>query len=232
MQLQWIPAQQVQSKEAFLLLAAACKHNKGGATSASNSTTTNNTSGAAEQLSGTCFLVETPALVASALSEVSSAFFDGNKDIALQLFEAVKKNVFALVDGILVAQKTACISRLGDLFTEIEWLLHDKPVRSFLYYKDQIVCTGAVLGSALLHHFLLEEGIDNEFLDVRDCIVASDEFGGASVIEDISLKRLQQTINVGSTIVTQAGIGATDQNENAMLTEAGTIWLQRTLTGL
>ncbi len=232
MQLQWITAQQVQSKESFLLLAAACKYNKGGTTSASNSTTTNITSGAAEQLSGTCFLVETPALVASALSEVSSAFFDGNKDIALQLFEAVKKNVFALVDDILVDQKTACISRLGDLFTEIEWLLHDKPVRSFLYYKDQIVCTGAVLGSALLHHFLLEQGVDNEFLDVRDCIVASDQFGGASVIEDISLKRLQQTINVGSTIVTQAGIGATDQNENAMLTEAGTIWLQKTLTGL
>lgn len=225
MQLQWIPAQQVQSKEAFLLLAAACKQNASGATAASNSETTNNNS-------GTCFLVETPALIQSALSEVSSAFFDGNKDIALQLFEAVKKNVFALADALLVDQKTACISRLGDLFTEIEWLLHDKPVRSFLYYKDQIVCTGAVLGSALLHHFLLEEGVDNEFLDIRDCIVASDEFGGASVIEDISLKRLQQTINAGSIIVTQAGIGATDQNENAMLTEAGTIWLQRTLTGL
>jgi aspartate kinase len=225
MQLQWIPAQQVQSKEAFLILAPACKQNQGGTTAASNSATTHNTS-------GTCFLVETPALIQSALSEVSSAFFDGNKDIALQLFEAVKKNVFALVDGILVDQKTACASRLGDLFTEIEWLLHDKPVRSFLYYKDQIVCTGAVLGSALLHHFLLEQGIDNEFLDVRDCIVASDEFGGAGVIEDVSFKRLQQTINAGSIIVTQAGIGATDQNENAMLTEAGTIWLQRTLTGL
>lgn len=225
MQLQWIPAQQVQSKEAFLILAAACKQNASGTTAASNSATTDNTS-------GTCFLVETPALIESALSEVSSAFFDGNKDIAIQLFEAVKKNVFALVDGMLVDQKAACISRLGDLFTEIEWLLHDKPVRAFLYYKDQIVCTGAVLASALLHHFLLEAGIDNEFLDVRDCIVASDEFGGASVIADISLKRLQQTINAGSIIVTQAGIGATDQNENAMLTEAGSIWLQRTLTGL
>lgn len=225
MQLQWIPAQQVQSKEAFLILAAACKQNASGTTAASNSATTDNTS-------GTCFLVETPALIESALSEVSSAFFDGNKDIALQLFEAVKKNVFALVDGMLVDQKAACISRLGDLFTEIEWLLHDKPVRAFLYYKDQIVCTGAVLASALLHHFLLEAGIDNEFLDVRDCIVASDEFGGASVIEDMSLKRLQQTINAGSIIVTQAGIGATDQNENAMLTEAGSIWLQRALTGL
>ena len=176
--------------------------------------------------------METPALIQSALTEVSSAFFDGNKDIALQLFEAVKKSVFGLADSLLVHQKTACNSRLGDLFTEIEWLLHDKPVRSFLYYKDQIVCTGAVLGSALLHHFLLEEGIDNEFLDIRDCIVASDEFGGAGVIEDISLKRLQQTINAGSIVVTQAGIGATDQNENAILTEAGTIWLQRTLTGL
>ena len=225
MQLQWIPAQQVQSKEAFLLLAAACKQNAGGTTAASNSATTNNNS-------GTCFLVETPALIQSALSEVSSAFFDGNKDIALQLFEAVKTNVFGLANALLVDQKQACTLRLQDLFTEIEWLLHDKPVRAFLYYKDQIVCTGAVLASALLHHFLLEAGIDNEFLDVRDCIVASDEFGGASVIADISFKRLQQNIKAGSTVVTQAGIGATDQNENAMLTEAGTIWLQRTLTGL
>lgn len=225
MQLQWIPAQQVQSKEAFLILAAACKQNASGITASSNSATADNTG-------GTCFLVETPALMESALSEVSSAFFDGNKDIALQLFEAVKKNVFALVDDILVDQKSACHARLGDLFTEIEWLLHDKPVRAFLYYKDQIVCTGAVLASALLHHFLLEAGIDNEFLDVRDCIVASDEFGGASVIEDMSLKRLQQTINAGSIIVTQAGIGATDQNENAMLTEAGSRWLQRAITGL
>lgn len=229
MQLQWIPAQQIQSKEAFLNIIAAYQAatnaSISGTTPALNSTTTHNTN-------GTCFLVETPALIQSALTEVSSAFFDGNKDIALQLFEAVKKSVFGLADSLLVHQKTACNSRLGDLFTEIEWLLHDKPVRSFLYYKDQIVCTGAVLGSALLHHFLLEEGVDNEFLDVRDCIVASDEFGGASVIEDISLKRLQQTINAGSIVVTQAGIGATDQNENAILTEAGTIWLQRTLTGL
>lgn len=208
MQLQWIPTQQTQSKEAFLNIIA---DQNGGAT---------------------CYLVETPTLMASALSEVSSAFFDGNKDIALQLFEAVKKNVFAIVDGNLVDQKTACISRLGDLFTEIEWLLHDKPVRSFLYYKDQIVCTGAVLGSALLHHFLLEQSVDAVFVDIRDCIVTSDDFGGAIIIEDISLKRLQQTINAGSTIVTQAGIGATDQNENTMLTEAGTIWLQRTLRGL
>lgn len=229
MQLQWIPAQQVQSKDAFLTLAApykhAGKHHTSGTTSASKNATTLNTG-------GTCFLVETPALIESALSEVSSAFFDGNKDIALQLFEAIKKSVFARVDSILVDQKKACNSRLQDLFTEIEWLLHDKPVRAFLYYKDQIVCTGAVLGSAILHHFLLEQGIDNEFLDIRDCIVASDEFGGASVMEDSSLKRLQQTINTERVVVTQASIGATDQNENARLTEAGTIWLQQTFKGL
>ena len=231
MHLQWIPAQQVQSKEAFLNIDAT--YHVSGTAAASNSGTASDSNDSSKQHStATCFLVETPALIESALSEVSSAFFDGNKDIALQLFEAVKKNVFSLVDGILVDQKAACISRLGDLFTEIEWLLHDKPVRTFLYYKDQIVCTGAVLGSALLHHFLLEQGIDNEFLDVRDCIVASDEFGGANVIEDISLKRLQQTIHTARVIVTQAGIGATDQNENTRLTEAGNCWLKDVLTGL
>jgi aspartate kinase len=177
-------------------------------------------------------LVTTPALIDAPLSEVSSAFFDGNKDIALQLFEAVKINVFALVDGILVDQKADCISRLGDLFTEIEWLLHDKPVRAFPYYKDQIVCTGAVLGSALFFHFLLEKGVDAVFVDIRDCIVTSDDFGKADVLESITQARIQQTFIPGRTHVTQAGIGATDQNENAMLTAKGNDWVQETIKDL
>ena len=231
MHLQWIPAQQVQSKEAFLNIVAT--YHVSGTAAASNSGTASDSNDSSKQHStATCFLVETPALIESALSEVSSAFFDGNKDIALQLFEAVKKNVFSLVDGILVEQKSACISRLGDLFTEIEWLLHDKPVRTFLYYKDQIVCTGAVLGSALLHHFLLEQGIDAVFVDIRDCIVTSDDFGEAGVLEPITLSRIQQTFIPGRTHVTQAGIGATDQNENATLSAEGNDWVQQTIKGL
>ena len=225
MQVHQISAQQIQSKEAYLKTIAACTQNASDISSASNSATANNASSA-------CYLVTTPALIDAPLSEVSSAFFDGNKDIALQLFEAVKNNVFALVESILVDQKAACISRLGDLFTEIEWLLHDKPVRAFPYYKDQIVCTGAVLGSALFYHFLLEEGVDAVFVDIRDCIVTSDDFGEAGVLESITQARIQQTFIPGRTHVTQAGIGATDQNENAMLTAKGNDWVQETIKDL
>ena len=225
MQVHQISAQQIQSKEAYLKTIAACTQNASDISSASNSATANNASSA-------CYLVTTPALIDAPLSEVSSAFFDGNKDIALQLFEAVKKNVFARVDGILVNQKVACISRLGDLFTEIEWLLHDKPVRAFPYYKDQIVCTGAVLGSALFYHFLLEQGVDAVFVDIRDCIVSSDDFGAAGVLKPITQARIQQTFIPGRTHVTQAGIGATDQNENARLTAEANDWVQETIKGL
>ena len=221
MQVHQITAQQIQSKEAFLNTLASYQ--------AANEASI---SGAAKQLGATCYLVETPALIDTPLSEVSSAFFDGNKEIALQLFEAVKNNVFARVESILVDQKAACISRLGDLFTEIEWLLHDKPVRAFPYYKDQIVCRGAVLGSALFFHFLLEQGVDAVFVDSRDCIVTSDDFGGAGVLESITQARIQQTFIPGRTHVTQAGIGATDQNENAMLTAKGNDWVQETIKDL
>ena len=221
MQVHQISAKQIQSKDAFLNTLASYQ--------AANEASI---SGAAKQLGATCYLVETPALIDAPLSEVSSAFFDGNKEIALQLFEAVKNNVFALVESILVDQKAACISRLGDLFTEIEWLLHDKPVRVFPYYKDQIVCTGAVLGSALFYHFLLEEGVDAVFVDIRDCIVTSDDFGEAGVLESITQARIQQTFIPGRTHVTQAGIGATDQNENARLTAEANDWVQETIKGL
>ena len=39
-------------------------------------------------------------------------------------------------------------NHLKDFFTEVEWLLHDKPVREYDYYYDQVVCSGELLSTA------------------------------------------------------------------------------------
>ncbi len=78
----------------------------------------------------------------------------------------------------------------------------------------------------------MEQGVDTVFVDIRDCIVTSDDFGEAGVLESITQARIQQTFIPGRTQVTQAGIGATDQNENATLTAEGNDWVQETIKGL
>ena len=70
---------------------------------------------------------------------------------------------------------------MNDFFTEVEWLLHDKPVRPFNYYYDQIVCIGELLSTSIVSNFLNSSGIPNQWVDVRDIFATDDQFRAAAI---------------------------------------------------
>src|ERR1700741_5186969 len=98
----------------------------------------------------------------NALEKVAESFFAGNKEEALQLFKQIKEEHLTLVAELNIGT----VAILGDLFTEVEWLLHDKPVREYDYYYDQIVCCGELLSTAIISHYLEEIKIKNTWIDV------------------------------------------------------------------
>src|SRR5690349_19194967 len=70
----------------------------------------------------------------NALEKVVEAFFEGRSEDALKLFEQVKENHLNTLKYLTVIHWQKAASQLKDFFTEVEWMLHDKPVRSFDYY--------------------------------------------------------------------------------------------------
>ena len=80
----------------------------------------------------------------NALEKVAESFFEGNTTKALQLFEEVKQQHLATAQQLMPANIELCKQHLNDFFTEIEWLLHDKAVRKYDYYYDQIVSVGNI----------------------------------------------------------------------------------------
>src|SRR5690349_13432711 len=64
----------------------------------------------------------------NALEKVVEAFFAGKREEALSLFERVKNDHLSLVSELMPGNGEPF---LADFFTEIEWLLHDRPVREF-----------------------------------------------------------------------------------------------------
>ena len=72
----------------------------------------------------------------NALEKVAESFFAGKKEEALRLFEQVKQQHLRTAKNLLVTHYLDCESRLRDFFTEVEWLLHDEPVREYDYYYD------------------------------------------------------------------------------------------------
>jgi aspartate kinase len=161
----------------------------------------------------------------NALEKVAEAFYANQKEAALTLFEQVKNQHLTTAKYLLVKEYNKCEARLNDFFTEVEWLLHDKPLRSYDYYYDQIVCCGELLSTCIVSHFLNKSGIDNTWIDVRDVLRTDDDFRDATIDWQYSSARVNKKVkplfNHNSIVITQGFIGSTQDNESTTLGREG-----------
>lgn len=167
----------------------------------------------------------------NALEKVAEAFFEGDRDNALQQFETIKQVHLKLVSQLLNGNDTGNTTTfnehhsLSDFFTEVEWLLHDKPVRDYDYYYDQIVCVGELLSTIIVSDYLNKCGVINKWVDVRDIIRTDNNFRDARIDWNITAGKVEQQIrplfSQTGMVLTQGFIGATDENESTTLGREG-----------
>jgi aspartate kinase len=161
----------------------------------------------------------------NALEKVTGSFFSGNTNEALQLFEQVKQQHLSTAKYLLVSHYLSCEEQLKNFFTEVEWLLHDKPVRDFDYYYDQVVCIGELLSTSIVSVYLNEVAIQNKWIDVRDIFRTDDNFRDAIIDWDTThqnvINKVIPVFNQYNIILTQGFIGSTDENESTTLGREG-----------
>jgi aspartate kinase len=159
------------------------------------------------------------------LESVVNAFFEGRQSDALQLFDQVKESHLNILKYLTTLQWQKAESQLKEFFTEMEWLLHDKPVRAYDYYYDQVVCCGELLSSSIIANYLVETKVKAAWMDVRDLIRTDNNFRDAGVDWACSEKNIQDLVlplfESADVIVTQGFIGATDENESTTLGREG-----------
>ena len=129
--------------------------------------------------------------VTNELEKVSAAFYSGNQSEALNLFYQIKEMHLDLA----LQLTNQPIKELSNIFTEVEWLLHDKPVRDFDYYYDQIVCSGELLSTAIISEYLNTANCRNQWLDVRDILRTDDNFREANIDWDFTQQKVTEMIS-------------------------------------
>ncbi len=161
----------------------------------------------------------------NALEKVVNAFFEGKQAEALELFRAIKLQHLDEAKFLLVTHFNRLMAQLNDFFIEVEWLLHDQPVREYDYYYDQVVCLGELMSTAIVSAYLNEIGVKNEWLDVRDIFRTDDNFRDAAIDFPITQKQVtaqvQPLFNNTDLVITQGFIGCTDENETTTLGREG-----------
>jgi aspartate kinase len=161
----------------------------------------------------------------NALEKVVHAFFDGKKEEALELFRQVKESHLTILKYLTTINFISAEHQLKDFFTEVEWLLHDKPVRDFDYYYDQVVCCGELLSTSIVSSYLNEARVKNKWVDVRDIFRTDDNFRDAVIDWQFTEQKVRKEIiplfDEHDIIITQGFIGATDENESTTLGREG-----------
>jgi len=161
----------------------------------------------------------------NALEKVAETFFDAKSEEALALFQQVKDQHRNTLKFLTVTHALKGENQLKDFFTEVEWLLHDKPVRNFDYYYDQFVCSGELMSTCILYHYLLELGVNIAWVDVRDIIRTDNNFRDAGLDWKFTGAAIQEKIlplfEQYDVVLTQGFIGATFENESTTLGREG-----------
>ena len=152
------------------------------------------------------------------LEAIAASYFAGNRADALAAFQTLFDWHVDQVRSLLGSRGDQAISHLDEFRTEVEWLLHDRPVRPFDYYFDQIVCAGVLMSSAILAATLKEKGVSVQWMDVRDIIRTDDQFRMAEIDVSFSQQKINRLIRPAlasnNIVVTQGSIGSTDENES------------------
>ncbi|HXB05874.1 MAG TPA: aspartate kinase [Puia sp.] len=183
--------------------------------------------GILRQYAGEKILVVISAMgkTTNALEKVAEAFFNGHRDEALQLFIQIREQHLTTAKYLLVRNYLAAEAQMKDFFTEVEWLLHDKPVREFDYYYDQVVCAGELLSTSIMSAYLAESGIGNQWIDVRDIFRTDSNFRDAAIDWDVTGRKIREEVlplfAEDDLILTQGFIGATSDNESTTLGREG-----------
>ena len=161
----------------------------------------------------------------NALEKVVDAFWDNRQDDALKLFEQIKESHLNCLKYLVTVNWQEAENKLKDFFTEIEWMLHDKPVRTYDYYYDQVVCCGELFSTSLVSNYLLEQKVKVKWMDVRDIIRTDDNFRDAVIDWDFTENKINSAIrplfDEYDVVITQGFIGATDENESTTLGREG-----------
>lgn len=172
----------------------------------------------------------------NALEKVVKAFFAGDKEEALQLFNVIKNQHITTAKYLLVTHYNSCYEQLNSFFTEVDWLMHDKPVREYDYYYDQIVCVGELLSTTIVSSYLNEEGIKNKWIDVRDIIRTDDNFRDANIDWKVTEEKVKSMVYelwpMDNILLTQGFIGSTDENESTTLGREGSDYTAAVFAGL
>jgi aspartate kinase len=170
-------------------------------------------------------VISAMAKTTNELEKVAENFYLRKREIAAQLLFNIEQNHLRVAEGLLETREHPLFQQLQQFFTEAEWTLGEKPMRTYDYYYDQLVGLGELLSTAIVSAYFNTIGLSNTWVDVRDVFRTDDNFRDANIDWEVTQQQVTEKVaplfNNANIVIAQGFIGSTDQNESVTLGREG-----------
>ena len=155
----------------------------------------------------------------NALELVVHNYFNNKENLQASILEVY--NFHSEIINNLFEKSHPIFSDISKSFEKLNSFIKANKSPSYSFVYDQIVSTGELLSSRIIHHFLLNNNINCSFIDARNCIKTNSKYRGAKVEWDITNKKIKDYISDSKIIVTQGFIGSDKNNFTVTLGREG-----------
>lgn len=160
----------------------------------------------------------------NAFEKIVDAYHTNGSDIRTHI-DAIKNYHFTIVDELGFKKTHPVYADIENSFVEIDWLIEEESSKGYAFSYDQIVSHGEIISTKILSAYLAENGIVNEWLDVRDILQTDNNYREGKVNWDLTEKlvkqRIPQLLLKNKLIITQGFIGSTSENFTTTLGREG-----------
>ena len=167
----------------------------------------------------TVVVVSAMGKTTNALERVVAAYFNTPRQMHQELLE-IKAVHLSIVKALF--EKTTDIElRIQELFDEMEGFLNRNQSPDYSFVYDQLVSYGELLSTIIIHHYLLANGLHNDWLDARRCIKTDAYYRNAHLNWDTTQQRIKEQVQPKNLTITQGFIGSDTHNFTTTLGREG-----------
>lgn len=168
----------------------------------------------------TLVVVSAMGKTTNALEEIIASYFKNKKQTPAEILP-LKQFHLEIVNDLFQEHKSEVENAVNQLFEELLRFLkaNKSPDYSFVY--DQVVSFGELLSTTIIHHFLKFSGLNNLWLDARNCIKTDDYYRSANLNWELTQKKIVSQVGKQSLVITQGFIGSNSNNFTTTLGREG-----------
>jgi aspartate kinase len=143
----------------------------------------------------------------NALEKVVNYYFNNPAEINTALREVTDFH-HQILNALFPDKNHRVYEEVAYFFKKIRLFIELNKSPNHPYVYDQIVSYGELISTKIISNYLQDNGIDNRWLDSRDCIKTDSNYRDAAIDWQTTQKQIQEVVTPGSLMITQGFIGS------------------------